>query len=155
MAIGLTEEHEALTKAVRGWAERHVRPDVVRQALDARAETALPGFWPALAEQGLTGLHIPEEYGGQGAGLADLAIALEELGARATPGPFLPTALASAVLLACDAAKARVELLPGLAGGSLVGAVFAGRAPGGDPAGDRKSTRLNSSHRTNSYDVFC
>src|SRR6266516_1442988 len=135
MAIGLTEEHEALAKAVRGWAERHVRPDVVRQALDARAETALPGFWPALAEQGLTGLHIPEEYGGQGAGLAELAIALEELGARATPGPFLPTALASAVLLACDAAKARVELLPGLADGSLVGAVFAGRAPGGDPAG--------------------
>src|SRR6266542_1845244 len=135
MAIGLTEEHEALAKAVRGWAERHVRPDVVRQALDARAETALPGFWPALAEQGLTGLHIPEEYGGQGAGLAELAIALEELGARATPGPFLPTALASAVLLACDAAKARVELLPGLADGSLVGAVFTGRAPGGDPAG--------------------
>ncbi len=128
MAIGLTEEHEALAAAVRGWAERHVRPDVVRQALGAPAETTLPEFWPALAEQGLTGLHIPEEYGGQGAGLAELAIALEELGAHVTPGPFLPTVLASAALLACDPAKARVELLPGLADGSLVGAVFTGRA---------------------------
>ena len=130
MAIGLTEEHEALHAAVRGWAERHMTPDVVRSALGAQAETGLPPFWRALAGQGLLGLHIPEEHGGQGAGLVELAVALEELGARAAPGPFLPTVLASAVLLAPGAIKARDELLPGLADGSTVGAVFAGRAAG-------------------------
>ena len=134
MAIGLTEEHEALHAAVRGWAERHVTPDVVRSALGAQAETGLPSFWRALAGQGLLGLHIPEEHGGQGAGLVELAVALEELGARSAPGPFLPTVLASAVLLASGAIKARDELLPGLADGSRVGAVFAGRAAG-VPAG--------------------
>ena len=130
MAIGLTEEHEALHAAVRGWAERHVTPDVVRSALGAQAETGLPSFWRALAGQGLLGLHVPEEHGGQGAGLVELAVTLEELGARAAPGPFLPTVLASAVLLASGAIKARDELLPGLADGSTVGAVFAGRAAG-------------------------
>ncbi len=130
MAIGLTEEHEALHAAVRGWAERHVTSDVVRTALGAQAETGLPRFWQALADQGLLGLHIPEEHGGQGAGLVELAVAVEELGASLAPGPFLPTVLASAVVLASGAIKAREELLPGLADGSRTGAVFAGRAAG-------------------------
>ncbi|MGE5292859.1 MAG: acyl-CoA dehydrogenase [Micromonosporaceae bacterium] len=134
MAIGLTEEHGALAEAVRGWAERHVTSDVVRDALGAQADTpaALPPFWPALAAQGFLALHIPEEYGGQGAGLVELCVALAELGARATPGPALPTVLASAALLASDAAKAQQELLPGLADGSRSAAVFVGRASGAD-----------------------
>src|SRR5260370_611714 len=131
MAIGLTDEDDAQAAAVRGWAERHVTPGVVRAALDAQAESGLPPFWQALADQGLPGLHIPEEHGGQGAGLVELSVALEELGARAAPGPFLPTALASAVILASSAIKARDELLPGLADGSRTGAVFVGRAAGG------------------------
>lgn len=135
MAIGLTEEHRALAAAVRGWAERHVRPQVVREALSAQAETGVPSFWSALAAQGLLGLHIPEEHGGQGGGLAEAAVALEELGARVTPGPFLPTVLASAVLVASGAIKAQAELLPGLADGSRVGAVFAGGAAGAAGAG--------------------
>ena len=138
MAIGLTEEHGALAAAVRGWAERHVTADVVRDALSSQADTpaALPPFWPALAAQGFLALHIPEEHGGQGAGLVELCVALAELGARATPGPVMPTVLASAALLASDAAKAQQELLPGLADGSRTAAVFVGRASGvtGDAA---------------------
>ena len=145
MAIGLTEEHAALAAAVRGWAERYVTADVVRTALDAPGHAELPPFWRALAGQGLLALHIPERYGGQGAGLVELAVALAELGARATPGPVVPTVLASAVLLASDAAKAQQELLPGLAEGSRVGAVFAGRAHGIDggaaPTADLTGTR--------------
>ncbi len=63
-----------------------------------------------------------------GAGLVELTVALEELGARAAPGPILPTVLVSAVLLASGAIKARDELLPRLADGSRVGALFVGRA---------------------------
>ncbi|GAA4637351.1 acyl-CoA dehydrogenase [Actinoallomurus vinaceus] len=123
MAIGLTEEHEALADAVRGWAERNAPVDVVRATLDAKEE-ARPAFWSGLADQGLLGLHVPEEYGGQGAGLLELAVALEELGRAVVPGPFLPTVLASAALLRAEqAAKAHAELLPGLADGSLIGAL--------------------------------
>ena len=46
------------------------------------------------------------------------------------PGPILPTVLVSAVLFASGAIKARDELLPGLADGSRVGALFVGRAAG-------------------------
>src|SRR3954470_15926296 len=123
MGIGLTEEHEALADAVRGWAERNAPFGVVRTTLDADEESR-PAFWAGLAEQGLLGLHVPEEYGGQGAGLLELVVALETLGQSVLPRPFLPTGLASAALLKADeSAKARAELLPGLADGGTIGAL--------------------------------
>ena len=48
----------------------------------------------------MLGLHLPEEHGGQGFGLPELAVALEELGRALVPGASLPTVLASAVLAA-------------------------------------------------------
>ncbi|WP_141585960.1 acyl-CoA dehydrogenase [Actinomadura sp. WMMA1423] len=122
MAIGLTEEHEALADSVRGFAERNIPAAAVRAALDADEE-ARPAFWPALAEQGLMGLHLDEEHGGQGFGLLELSVVLEELGRAAAPGPFLPTVLASTVIDASSNAKLRAELLPGLADGSRTAAV--------------------------------
>lgn len=123
MAIGLTDEHEALAASVRGWAERNVGGDVVRAAMAADTG-GRPPFWTGLAEQGLLGLHIPEEHGGQGFGLVELAVAIEALGRAVAPGPFLPTVLAGAVLAAADGVdKARAELLPGLADGTRTAAV--------------------------------
>src|SRR4051794_24690611 len=123
MGIGLTEEHGALADAVRGWAQRNAPVDVVRATLDAEKERR-PGFWNSLADQGVLGLHVPEEYGGQGAGLRGLGVAVETLGHAVVPGPFLPTVLASGALLrAAETVKARAELLPGLADGSVIGAL--------------------------------
>ncbi|GAA2992328.1 acyl-CoA dehydrogenase [Streptosporangium longisporum] len=121
MAIGLSEEHEALRESVTGWAERNIPSGVVRAAMAAEGEDR-PGFWSGLADQGLLGLHIPEEHGGSGYGLLETAIAVEALGERVAPGPYVPTVLASAAILASDG-KAHAELLPGLADGTLTGAV--------------------------------
>jgi alkylation response protein AidB-like acyl-CoA dehydrogenase len=101
MALGLTSEHLDLAAAVRGWAQRHVPAEVVRAAAngpDCGTEVYHRQFGPALAEQGLLGLHLPEADGGQGYGLPELAVAAEELGRSLLPGPFIPTVLASAVL---------------------------------------------------------
>ncbi|GAA2641942.1 acyl-CoA dehydrogenase [Nonomuraea recticatena] len=118
MAIGLSEEHEALRESVAGWAERNVSAEVVRTF-----ESGRPPFWLGLAEQGLLGLHLPEEFGGSGYGLLEAAVAIEALAERMAPGPFVPTVLASAVIAASGSDKARAELLPGLADGSLTAAV--------------------------------
>jgi alkylation response protein AidB-like acyl-CoA dehydrogenase len=122
MAIGLTEEHDALAESVRGFVDRNITTQVVRAALEADQE-ARPPFWAGLADQGLLGLHVSEEHGGQGFGLVELAVVLEELGRASAPGPFLPTVLASSVIAASSNAKAHAELLPGLADGSRTGAV--------------------------------
>ncbi|MGW9286215.1 acyl-CoA dehydrogenase family protein, partial [Streptomyces diastaticus] len=97
MTIGLTQEHRDLRDAVRAFATRHITEDVLRAAADAGKET-LPEYFGGLAEQGLLGLHLPEEAGGAGYGLVELAVVTEELGRAMAPGPFLPTTLASAVL---------------------------------------------------------
>ncbi|PWW63400.1 acyl-CoA dehydrogenase [Actinokineospora spheciospongiae] len=121
LGLGLTGEHTALADSVRGFAARHLGADVLRAAVDADRES-LPPFWGALGAQGLLGLHVPEEHGGAGAGLLELAVVLEALGRAAQPGPLLPTTLASALLVA-STAKVRGDLLPGLADGSTTAAV--------------------------------
>jgi alkylation response protein AidB-like acyl-CoA dehydrogenase len=123
MTLGLTEEHLQLAESVASWAQRHCPPDVVRAAADgpdsgsAHYQASLA---PGLAEQGLLGLHVPEEDGGQGFGLPELAVALEELGRALVPGAFLPTTFASAALARAGAGG---KLLTGLADGSKTGAV--------------------------------
>ena len=101
MALGLTPEHLELAAAVRGWAERHCPVDVPRAASgqpDGGGQQYRDTLGPSLAAQGVLGLHLPEKHGGQGYGLPELAVAIEELGRALLPGAFLPTVLASAVL---------------------------------------------------------
>jgi 3-oxochol-4-en-24-oyl-CoA dehydrogenase len=123
MALGLDREHLDLAEAVRGWASRHCPAEIVRAGLDepGAASARYAGtLRPRLAEQGLLGLHVPEEHGGQGYGITETAVALEELGRAMVPGGFLPTVLASAALLAGDGPQ---KLIAGLADGSATGAV--------------------------------
>lgn len=101
MALGLTEEHVQLAETVRGWAQRNCPPEAVRAAADgpdSGSARYLESLAPGLAEQGVLGLHVPEEDGGQGYGLPELAVALEELGRALVPGAFLPT-------VACDSSQ--------------------------------------------------
>src|SRR5580693_339250 len=128
MALGLSEEHLELAAAIRGWAQRHCPAEVIRAIADDDSGGPGPAgesIAAALAEQGVLSLHVPEEHGGQGYGLPELAVVLEELGRALVPGAFLPTVLASAVL--ADAVLAAgggiAKLLAGLANGSATGAV--------------------------------
>ncbi|GAA4487514.1 acyl-CoA dehydrogenase [Rhodococcus olei] len=118
MTIGMSDADRELRDSVRGWAARHAGPTVIREAVDAKTETR-PVFWGSLAELGLLGLHLPEEFGGGGYGLVETAVVVEELGRAMVPGPFLPTVIVSAVLHEAG----RTAELPGLADGSLFGAV--------------------------------
>ena len=123
MTLGLTEEHLQLAEAVSAWAQRHCPADTVRAAADGPDSGSahyLASLAPGLAEQGLLGLHVPEEDGGQGYGLPELAVAVEELGRALVPGAFLPTVFASAALVAAGLTG---KLVTGLADGSKTGAV--------------------------------
>ena len=134
MPMGISDEHLALHDAVRGWAERHCPPAVPRAQLDEPAE-ARPAFWSDLAAQGWVGIHLDEALGGEGYGIPELAVVLEELGAAAAPGPFLATTLASSVLQAAGKEMAS-SLAPGLADGSVIGAVAIEAPIAGEAAPD-------------------
>jgi hypothetical protein len=61
-------------------------------------------------------VHLAESVGGQGFGILELAIVLAEFGHGAVPGPFVPSAIASALIAAHDPdAKVLAELASGAA----------------------------------------
>jgi alkylation response protein AidB-like acyl-CoA dehydrogenase len=123
MALAITDDHRALAEVARSFLSG--QRAAARSLLDA-PEEALPAFWKELTALGWLGLHLPEEHGGEGAGLAELAVVLEELGRVVAPGPFLPTVLASAIVAEAGSPELRAALLPGLADGSRIGAVGLG-----------------------------
>ena len=95
MSLAISEEHEALRATSRRWLDAHCPPDVPRALLDAEEEELQP-VWKEFAAQGWLGLHIPERWGGQGYGLFELAVVLEQSGRFLFPGPLLPTVTLSA-----------------------------------------------------------
>ena len=125
MSIAITEDHRSLAETVSSFAEKRNLRGAARELLEAADET-LPDFWSEFAELGWLGLHLPEDIGGSGYGIDELVIVVEELGRMVTPGPFVPTVIASAVLAATADDELRSRLLPGFADGSIVGAVALG-----------------------------
>ena len=118
MAIGIQDEHEELRTAVQGWAEARDVAGAMRAALEADTD-AVPGYWADLAGQGLLAIHLAEEFGGQGAGLIELAVVAEELGRAAAVGPWDTTAIVAGIVAAAGSGSLAKGVLPGLADGSL------------------------------------
>ncbi|MER8233619.1 acyl-CoA dehydrogenase [Streptomyces sp. NPDC094049] len=130
MGIAITHEQRELARSVRGWLTRAVPPEEVRKHLDVPGTaTGRPAHWDAAAGQGLLGIHLPEEYGGGGGGLGDLAVVVEEAARALLPGPYLPSVLAAELLHR----SGHHDLAAALARGERIGAVaFTGTDPGMD-----------------------
>jgi alkylation response protein AidB-like acyl-CoA dehydrogenase len=73
-----TEEQQALRAAVADLASKYGYAYFTRQA---RSGGRLTELWQEAANLGFIGVNLPEEYGGGGAGMYELAIVLEELAA--------------------------------------------------------------------------
>ena len=142
MSIAISEEHRALAQTVAGLLTKHQSRAAARSLLDAGTEP-LPAFWAELSGLGLLGLHVPEELGGSGFGLAETLVVAEQMGRHLAPGPFVPTVIASAVLAAAGPDDLRKRLLPGLADGSVIGAAALGGEVdvAGGPAGGTATGR--------------
>jgi len=127
MPIALSDEHEAQRQSVRRWLVANCSPDVPRALLDVEVEELQP-VWKELAAQGWLGIHLPEVSGGQGFGLFELAVILEETGRSLVPGPVLPTVAVSALVdEALVESEARL-VLPGLGDGSATAALSLGES---------------------------
>jgi alkylation response protein AidB-like acyl-CoA dehydrogenase len=110
MPIAILSEHNDLADSVRDLVKRVAPSEVLHEALETPIANP-PTYWKAAAEQGLQGVHLSESVGGQGFGLLELAIVLAEFGYGAVPGPFVPSAIASALISANDPDDKRLEAL--------------------------------------------
>ncbi len=122
MDFGLSEEQELLQETVGSFVDNECPPTRVREIFDAGAGHD-PTVWKGLAEMGIAGLIVPEEYGGAGLGSLDLALVAEEFGRGAVPGPFLAHALACRALLLGGSPEQRSRWLPRLATADAIGSV--------------------------------
>ena len=116
MPIAITPEHNDLADSVKSLVARVAPAEVLHEALETPVPNP-PPYWKAAAEQGLHGLHLAEAVDGQGFGLLELAIVIAEFGYGAVPGPFVPSAIASALISAHDP---DAKLLSQLASGELI-----------------------------------
>src|SRR5262249_25124101 len=99
MSIAISEEHRALAQTVAGLLTKHLSRAAARSLLEGGTDSP-PAFWAELAGLGLLGLHVPEDLGGSGFGLAETLVVAEQMGRHLAPGPYVPTVIASAVLAA-------------------------------------------------------
>ena len=152
MDFSLTPELEALQATVRKLAVDKIKPRM--REIDATGEYPQDIF-DAFRDADLLGLCIPEEYGGSGAGIMGLTLAIEEVTkySNVTGLMLLLTRLPTGPIMIAGSEEQKLQYLPDIASGRRR-AAFALSEPGGgsDVAGmqtratDRKSTRLNSSH---------
>lgn len=118
MPIAITPEHQDLADSVRSFVTRVAPSEVLHAALETPVGNP-PPYWQAASDQGLQGVHLAESVGGQGFGILELAIVLAEFGHGAVPGPFVPSAIASALIAAHDP---EAKVLAELASGAAIGA---------------------------------
>ena len=118
MEFDLSKPQKMLKDSAREFLSRHCKPKRVRELMDT--ETANDDeLWQAMADQGWTGLVIPEEYGGLGAELLDLAVVCEEMGNACLPGAFQATLFSSALIDRAGSPKQKAQYLEAIASGSL------------------------------------
>ena len=122
MSIAITDDHRALAATASDLLAKRNAIGAARDLLEADTEER-PALWSEMVSLGWVGIHLPEQYGGSGYGLEELVVLVEETGRTVTPGPFVPTVIASAVLNAIADDDLKGRFLPGLADGSVCAAV--------------------------------
>src|SRR5690625_1368076 len=76
MNFSFTEEQTMLRNTVRGFVDKEIMPHIGKWDREGKSD---PAIYKKLAELGLMGVCIPEEYGGSGMDYNSLAIVCEEL----------------------------------------------------------------------------
>src|SRR3954449_7281341 len=135
MNFDLSDDQQEIKRTARELLASRSTMERVRTAAEAgRYDDDL---FKEIAELGWPGIAIAEDNGGQGLGMVELAVLLEELGYACAVTPFLGSVLASLVIEHAGSAEQRSRWLPGLASGEARGALatpdeLAPDAPGAD-----------------------
>lgn len=112
-----TDERALLRESVAKLAAKYGQEYFLERS---RSGAKVDELWRDLGQAGLLGVHLPEEYGGGGAGLSEMLIVIEELAAHGFPLllAVVSPAICGSILAAHSSEQMKTEWLPGLADGS-------------------------------------
>lgn len=120
MDFALSAEQELLKKALRHFLETECPKSTVKK-LEASEVGYSPEMWKKMADLGWLGLTLPEEYGGVGGSLLDLAVLLEEVGRATAPSPIFSTMVMGVLpILEAGTDQQKKHLLTGVANGEIL-----------------------------------
>jgi alkylation response protein AidB-like acyl-CoA dehydrogenase len=120
--IPLSEEQRAVQETARQFALDELAPHAARWDEESHFE---PSLIPKLAELGLLGMMIPEEYGGLGLDTRTFLIALEEIAAVDASVAVMMSvhnSLPAQMILKYGSEAQKQRFLPGMASGEILGA---------------------------------
>jgi alkylation response protein AidB-like acyl-CoA dehydrogenase len=121
MRFDLAEEQKAIKASARDFLSARYPMRRVRELAEAGSYD--DAAWREIAAMGWPGLAIPEAHGGQGLGLVELSVLLEEFGYALAPSPFLSTVTAGLLVAHAGSDAQRQKWLPGIASGETVAAL--------------------------------
>ncbi|ORW06999.1 acyl-CoA dehydrogenase [Mycolicibacter longobardus] len=139
----LPEEHDELRAAIRALAEKEIAP--YAKDVDEKArfpEEALA----ALNASGFNAVHVPEEYGGQGADSVAACIVIEEVARVCASSSLIPAVnkLGTMGLILSGSDELKQQVLPGLASGEVMASyALSEREAGSDAAAMRTRAKAD------------
>jgi alkylation response protein AidB-like acyl-CoA dehydrogenase len=127
---GFSEEQEDLRSSLRRVLADKASAPTMRAVTQGQAGYDL-ALWTQLVSLGMSGLCVPERYGGSGGGIPEIVVAAEEMGRALAPAPWFSSVLAAQAILAMEDPAAAQRLLPGLCEGKRIATVAVVTGPGG------------------------
>ena len=119
MEFSLTSTQKELQDSINRALTKVCPLERVRRYVDDR-ERFPSDVWQGLIDLGITGLIIPESYGGLGMGVLDAALVAESLGKFVVPSPFLSSVImAPLAILQAGTIDQQKQWLPNMATGQL------------------------------------
>jgi len=121
MYFDLTDEQQAIRSTAHDFLASRFKSERLRE-IAASEDGFDESGWKEMAELGWAGLALPEEWGGQGLGIVDLAVLFEEMGYVCAPSPLLSNTIAGLALAFAGSEEQKERWLRPLAAGELRGA---------------------------------
>ncbi|HEX3406330.1 MAG TPA: acyl-CoA dehydrogenase family protein [Caulobacteraceae bacterium] len=147
MQFTFTEEQQEFRAVLRRYFAESSPPSTVRRLMETEAGWDAAQWRELNAQLGLCGVHVPEQYGGQGFSFVELGIVLEEMGRALVCAPYFASAvLAATTIMNAATDGQKTALLPAIVSGEAI-ATLAFAEPSGEwDAGATQATATSSTH---------
>lgn len=127
--IGFSEEQAELLEVATAFCRDRSPVSKVRALIEDESGFD-PAIWREIGELGWLGIAVPEQYGGAGLSLREVAPVMEQMGRALMAGPFMSTTLAAQALVVGGTERQKQDVLPKIAAGAA--ATLALMEPHGD-----------------------
>jgi alkylation response protein AidB-like acyl-CoA dehydrogenase len=147
MDFSYSEDQQALRELARKILEERASHDRLKE-IQKSPDRIDAELWRELAKANLLGVAIPETYGGNGTGLPELLILLEEIGRAVAPVPVIPTLVEAALPIAAFGSEAQKKRwLPAIASGDAILTTALAEGPGAGVVAEQDSAGYRLSGR--------